>query len=174
MTYLDRPQILPPFQPCLLWQIARSLPRGYRVAIRSAGNREVMQATFLNGDQRTVDEFVSKVPIAPQGNTWLHEFDQQTLRRAIALPGDRWGVIQIPGSVSNSHDDGVDPILSEVFALPKGRCLIVGTESLSGVVRALSEVWGAQGWEAAVSSTSDEAFERLTLDMVRKHASRFP
>lgn len=179
MTYLDHRTVTSPSCAYLLWQIARALPRSHRVAVRSVGDRDAMQATFLDESQRTVDEILSPVPAraTPLGDTWLREFDRETLRRSIALPGDRWGAFRIPDLIKSTNDDSDadkepgPPILSEVSALPAGQCLILGIESLGGVVRALSEIWGRTGWEAAVSSTSDEAFHRLTLDMVRKQSA---
>lgn len=182
MTYLDRPFLAPPLVPYLLWQIARTLPRGHRVAVRSVGDREVMQATFLDGSIRCVDEIIAQAPVGPvgssvPGNAWLRDFDQETLRRASALPGDRWGVVQIPKlarigcDTEGEQDEQDEPILSITATLPDRQYLILGVESLGGVVRALAEIWGRHGYEAAVSSTSEEAFQRLTLRMIGERSS---
>ena len=177
MTYLDRFPVAPRPPSYLLWQIARSLPRAHHVAVRSVGDRDAMQATFLDGNQRTVDELIAQAPAgkASRGDTWLRDFDQETLRRAIAIPGDRWGIVRIPDKFTYKSDDEEEipapPILSEVSILSAGQCLILGVESLGGVVRALSEIWGKRGWEAAASSTSDEAFQRLTIRMVRQQSA---
>lgn len=156
--------------PFLLWEIARSLPRGHHLIVSRSEERDRRYLRSSVHDRG--HQVVALVSADDPGDSieGSRQFGLSTLQRIRRIPGERWG------SVAKEYPSGVSDLaaLNAASRLPPCCFLRLGCEGDF----ARSEIWGprvdiaTEEWLYFGECAADgETFHRETLRLARQFAA---